>query len=114
MAIILRTILIHIHLHPLPDIFKPHHRNAVGARASNAICLPAPHSRKVHGTHAPRVKLKQWWTSNEDDVESEESPSWEYGKMPSRRFERGQTPGPPSVTPVSSRSRSILRHEKVG
>jgi hypothetical protein len=44
-----------------------------------------------------------------------------YEKWPSRahsrhrvgrRFERGQTPGPPSIVPAPSRSQSILRHEK--
>jgi hypothetical protein len=48
-----------------------------------------------------------------DDAESDESPSRASAKTRSRRFERGQTPGPPSATPAS-RSRSILRHEKGG
>lgn len=48
-----------------------------------------------------------------EDAEPDESPSRASAKTRSKRFERAQTPGPPSVT-TASRSRSVLRHEKGG
>lgn len=51
----------------------------------------------------------------EDGSESErrDSPSRTHSSQRvGRRFERGQTPGPPLIVRASSRSRSIWRHEK--
>jgi hypothetical protein len=48
-----------------------------------------------------------------DESDPNESPSRADSRQrPGLRYERAQTPGPPSIAPVVSRSRSILRHRK--
>jgi hypothetical protein len=51
---------------------------------------------------------------DESESEQEESPSRQAhsGGKVGRRFERGQTPGPPTIITPAARSRSILKHKR--
>jgi hypothetical protein len=58
-----------------------------------------------------KAKATPVMNATRDESEPDESPTRARSKQQvGRRYERGQTPGPPSITPAS-RSRSILRRQ---